>query len=213
MTRLAVTGLLAALLAAGCRKDPLKHMTDEESRIYISNYDTAAVFSDYRTFSIDDSVNVIENNELAGRELDSFAVNVISSIRQLMQARGYTEVDKDAGPDLAVNASKVINTQTGIFSYPDYWGSYGFFYDPYYWGYPGYDYYAPFVVGVYTIREGGLEIDLLDLKHATAEGDKITIVWSGLARGEGVFDPGNAATEIRALFDQSAYLQTSQSSQ
>jgi hypothetical protein len=205
------TGLLffSLLLMMGlgsCRKDPLKNMTNEESRIYISNYDTAAQFETYQTFSVEDSVSVIQNNQLLGKQLGSFETNVLQAISQAMKSRGYTQVDKSASPDLAINVARVSNTSTGIFSYPDYWGGYGGFYDPFYWGYPGYGYYAPYFIGVYTIESGGLEIDLLDLKNAAANGNKIQVLWTGLARGEQVFSPGNAAAEVNALFDQSSYL-------
>ena len=207
-TGLYVFSFLLFVAFSACRKDPLKNLTDGESRIYISNYDTTALFETYQTFSIDDSVNIVRDDQSQGKQLGAFETNTIGEIRKLMKTRGYTEVDKSAKPDLAINVSRVTNTSTGIFSYPDYWGSYGGFYDPYYWGYPGYGYYAPYLIGVYTIQNGGLEIDLLDLKNATANGNKIKVLWTGLARGEQVFNPANAATEVNALFDQSAYLKS-----
>lgn len=199
-------GFLILMAFSSCRKDPLKNLSNDESRIYISNYDTTAHFEAYQTFSIEDSVNVIRDNQSLGKQLGPFETNVIDAIRQAMKGRGYSEVDKSAKPDLAMNVSRVTNTSTGIFSYPDYWGSYGSFYDPYYWGYAGYGYYAPYMIGVYTIQTGGLEIDMLDLQHAAANGNKIGVVWTGLARGEAVFDSANAAAEVNALFDQSPYL-------
>jgi hypothetical protein len=116
-------------------------------------------------------------------------------------------VDRESSPDLAVTVARVYNTSTGVFSYGDYWDYYGDYWDPYYWGYPGYGYYPPaYAVGVYSITNGGLEIDLLDLKNAAANGNKITTVWSGLARGEQVFNKANAVTEVQALVQQSPYL-------
>ncbi len=124
-----------------------------------------------------------------------------------MQQRGFTLVSKTSTPDLAVDISRVYNTSTGLFSYSDYWDYYGDYWDGY-WGYPGYGYYSPYAVGVYTIQSGGLEIDLLDLKNAAAEGNKIQVVWTGLARGEGTFSTANASSEVTALFSQSANLKT-----
>jgi hypothetical protein len=202
------SSFLFLVALSACKKEPLKNLSDEESRIYISNYDTAALFETYQTFSIEDSVNIIRDDQSQGKQLGAFETNVIAEIRKLMKSRGYTEVDNSAKPDLAINVSRVTNTSTGVFSYPDYWDSYGGFYDPYYWGYPGYDYYAPYLIGIYTIQNGGLEIDLLDLKNATANDNKIKVLWTGLARGAQVFSPANAATEVNALFDQSAYLKS-----
>jgi hypothetical protein len=201
-------GALLTMMAFGsCRKDPLNNLTNDESRIYISNYDTTASFSSYKTFSIADSVDVIQDNRLYGREVTNFDSTVIAAIGKTLQQRGYQLVSRESSPDLAVNVSRVYSTTTGYFSYGNYWDYYGGYYDPYYWGYSGYGYYAPYyAVGVYSIQSGGLEIDLLDLKNAAAHGNKITAVWTGLARGEQVFRTSNAAAEVQALFDQSAYL-------
>ncbi|MHA4808636.1 DUF4136 domain-containing protein [Flavitalea flava] len=200
-------GVLVAILAFNsCKKDALNNLTNEESRIYITNYDTTASFSSYKTFSITDSVAVIQDNQLLGKELKAFDTAVIASVSQSIQQRGYQLVSRESGPDLAINVSRVYNTSTGVFSYPDYWGYYGSYWDPYYWGYGGYGYYSPYAVGIYSIQTGGLEIDILDLKNAASHANKIASVWTGLARGEQVFTTANAATEVKALFDQSAYL-------
>ncbi|HTI12913.1 MAG TPA: DUF4136 domain-containing protein [Puia sp.] len=206
ITWLSGGALLAILSFSSCKKDPLNNLSNDESRIYVTNYDTTANFSSYKTFSIADSVDVIQDNQLLGKELGSFDTAVISTISQLMQQRGYQLVSRETSPDLAFNISKVISTSTGIFSYPDYWDFYGSYYDPYYWGYPGYGYYSPYAVGVYTIQTGGLEIDLLDLKNAATHGNKLTAIWTGLARGEQVFKTANASAEVGALFSQSTYL-------
>ncbi len=108
---------------------------------------------------------------------------------------------------MGVDISQIINTTTGVVSYPDYWGYYGSYYDPYYWGYGGYDYYVPYAYDVYTVREGALAIDLLDLKNA-ATTNKINLVWTGMIRGEGIFNAATADSQVKALFDQSSYLKT-----
>jgi hypothetical protein len=200
-------GALLTIIAFGsCRKDPLNNLTNDESRIYISNYDTTANFSSYTTFSIVDSVDVIEDNQLTGKEKSAFDSTVVSNVSAILKQRGYQQVSRESSPDLAVNVSRVYNTSTGVFSYGDYWDYYGGYWDPYYWGYGGYGYYPPYyAVGVYSITNGGLEIDVLDLKNAAAHGNKITAIWTGLARGEQVFRTANAAAEVQALFDQSAY--------
>jgi hypothetical protein len=52
-----------------------------------------------------------------------------------------------------------------------------------------------------------MSIDMLDLKNAPTK-NKIDIIWNGLARGEGIFNASNADGIVKALFDQSTYLQT-----
>jgi len=204
--RLTVGALLGVTLFGSCKKDPANNLTNDESRIYITNHDTTANFSSYSTFSIADSVAVIQDNQFAGRQKNGFDSLAIDAVTQLMQQRGYQKVGAKDNPNLAIDVSRIYNTSTGVFSYGDYWDYYGGYWDPYYWGYPGYGYYDPFAVGVYTIQTGALEIDLLDLKNATANGNKLKAIWTGMARGEQVFNTANVSNEVTALFEQSAYL-------
>lgn len=196
------------LVLAGCTKDPLDNMTEEESRIYITNHDSTADFSSYATFSVSDSVAVINNNKLDEKSLTEVDAGFISAVKAQMTARGYTLVNKDQHPDLGINISRVYNTYTGIVSYPDYWLGYPGMWDPWYWGYPGYGYWWPGSYGVYSIKQGALSIDALDLKNAPKE-SKIKGVWNGLIRGSGIFRPGNADSQIKALYDQSPYFSRS----
>ena len=200
----AVMGLLGS-----CTKEPLNNLTEDESRIYITNHDSAAVFSTYKTFSIVDSVSVIDNNRLEKKALTDYDAAVIEALKARLQQQGYTPVNKDQSPDLGINVSRIYNTYTGIVSYPDYWGNYYGYWDPFYWGYPGYGYGFPTYYGSYQITEGALSIDALDLKDAGAD-KKIKGVWMGLVRGSGVFRTQNVTNHINSLFDQSEYFKASQ---
>ena len=191
---------------ASCAKEPLNNLTAEESRIYITNFDSTVNFTNFKTYSIVDSVAVINDNKLSGKSLSNYDAQVINSLKSAMQQRGFTLVARNAQPDLGMNVSRVINTYTGVINYPDYWDYYDSYYDPYYWGYPGYGYSSPYSYGVYQIKEGGLSIDLLDLKDAQANGNKIKPVWTALARGTGVFNAANATGHVQAFFTQSPYL-------
>jgi hypothetical protein len=197
------------LLLGSCTKEPLNNLTEEESRIYITNYDSAANFSAYNTFSIVDSVSVINNNRLDSKALTAYDAAVIEALKSRLQQQGYTLVNKDQSPDLGINVSRIYNTYTGVVSYPDYWGNYFGYYDPFYWGYPGYGYGFPSYYGTYEIREGALSIDALDLKNATPD-KKIDGVWMGLVRGSGVFRTENVPNHIKNLFDQSEYFKANQ---
>lgn len=206
---LTISTAASVLVLAGCTKEPLNELTQEESRIYITNHDSTANFASYRTFSVADSVAVINNNKLEKKSLTSVDAGFISAVKTQLQAHGYTLVTKDQDPDLGINISRIYNTYTGIVSYPDYWGGYPGYWDPWYWGYPGYGYYWPGSYGVYQIREGALSIDALDLKNVDKE-NKIKGIWNGLIRGSGIFNQGNADSQIKALFDQSAYFKANQ---
>ncbi|HTF32019.1 MAG TPA: hypothetical protein VK625_24350, partial [Flavitalea sp.] len=74
-----------------------------------------------------------------------------------------------------------------------------------YWGYPGYGYNFPGSYGVYEITEGALSVDILDIKDAN-ESKTINGLWNGLIRGSGVFVSSAAASNVKALFDQSTYI-------
>jgi len=203
-----VIGIVSMLFAGSCTKDPLDHLSQDESRIYITKHDDSSQFGSYTTFSIVDSVAVIENNQFKGRALAAVDAAYINAIRNLMQQRGYAEVPRDQNPDLAVSVNRIYNTYTGVFSYGDYWNYYYGYWDPFYWGYPGFSYFfPPFYYGFYEITEGALSIDLFDLMNAN-DSKNIRAVWNGLIRGSGVFREDKAASNVQILFDQSKYLQT-----
>lgn len=202
-----VPGIIGSLLfMVGCSKEPLQNLTPEESRIYTTSYDSSANFQDYKTFSIADSVAVIDNGTVIKQQSAS-DVAYISAMSNMMQQRGYLLVDKDQSPDIAIAVNRVYNTTTGLFDYGDYWGYYGGYWDPYYWGYGGYGYNVPYVFGVYQITEGLYSIDMFDLKNATSN-HEINLIWNGLARGAGVFSNSAANEAVDAMFAQSPYLKS-----
>jgi len=196
--------LALGALFTGCTKDPVANLTEEESRIYITDHDSTANFSGFRTFSISDSVAVI-NDGRASKEITPTDQAFINAVKSEMQAKGYTMVGKAANPDLGINVSRIYNTSTGIISYNNYYDMYGGYYDPYYWGYGGYGYYSPYSYATYSIREGALSLDMLDLKNASTV-NRINVIWTGLIRGSGIFNSGTAASQVKMLFTQSPYL-------
>ena len=202
---LTLTGLASlSVIFVGCSKQPLDNISAEESRIYITDHDSTVNFTNYKTYSISDSVAMINNNKSA-QQLNDVDSAYILAVKKYMQQAGYQLVTKKQNPDLGVNVNHIISTATGVISYGDYWNDYGGYWDPYYWGYPGYGYYVPYAYSTYQIREGAVSIDLLDLKNASAD-KKINVIWTGLIRGSGIFNASLADTQVKALFDQSPYL-------
>ncbi|MGN6194887.1 MAG: DUF4136 domain-containing protein [Ginsengibacter sp.] len=187
-----------------CTKDPVNNLTADESRIYITDHDSTVNFSNYNTYSISDSVAVIDNGN-SSRELTDVDAAYINAVKKYMDAAGYQLVSKDDNPDLGVDVNHIINTSTGVITYGDYWNDYSGYWDPYYWGYPDYGYYIPYAYSVYQVKEGAISVDLLDLKNAAAH-DKINIIWTGLIRGSGIFNSSVADAQVKALFYQSSYL-------
>ena len=193
------------LLMISCTKEPLDQLTEEESRIYVTNYDTTTRFSNYSTFRLADSVAIITNNQLEGRERAAADAQLIDAVAATLQQRGYTRVNAGQSADLGITLSAITNTSTQIVSYPDYGGYYGSYWDPYYWGYPGSSYYYPTYYGVYESGETALTIDVVDLKNRSENNNTLRVIWSGLVRGSGIFNGGNAQNQIAALFAQSPY--------
>jgi len=200
--------VLVLLVAAGCSKDPVANLSEDESRIYITNYDTSANFSNYKTFTIADSVAIVNNDHLQSKERTDYDVQLINEVASTLEQRGYTRVPNGQDADLGVALSVVTNTSTGLIQYGGYGGFYDDYFDPYYWGYPGYDYYFPPYYGTYQISENALSIDIFDLKDGH-QNNELKSVWSGLVRGEGVFKNGNISTQVQSLFSQSPYLKNS----
>lgn len=213
-SNIVMMAVLGMVMITACQKDPLKDMTASESRIYLTNHDSTVNFSNFKTFSIADSVGVIEDNQMLGKDLSNFDAMAIAAVVAEMQERGFQRVNRTDSPDLGITVSRIYSTSTGIMSYPGYWDSYGGYYDPYYWGYGGYDYYDPIYYGpnyytTYQVTQGALSVDMLNLKDA-AVGNTIRPVWSALSRGTGVFSTSAVDEEISAFFEQSPYLATTQ---
>ncbi|HWV67731.1 DUF4136 domain-containing protein [Chitinophaga sp.] len=200
----AAAAVVAMVSFSSCRKDPLKDMTNEESRIYITNHDSTANFTSYSTFSIVDSVAVLtRSSDSAKKALTDYDQKLIASVTAAMQQRGYTLVNKAAKPDLAVNLTRIDNSYTNISWNPGWWGG-GGYWDPGYWGYPGGGWYWPSYYTVYQVNEKQVAIDLFDLKNP--KNNKYTAVWNALWRGSGVWSTGNIDSMVQASFAQSAYL-------
>lgn len=203
----AVATLVAMISISSCRKDPLKDMTDEESRIYITNRDSTVDFSSYSTFSIVDSVAVLSrNSDSAKKALTTYDKQLIASVTAAMKQRGYTLVDKSAKPDLGINLTRIDNSYTSIGWNPGWWGGPGYW-DAGWWGYPGGGWYWPSYYTVYQVNEKQTAIDLFDLKNA--KNDKFNVIWNSLWRGSGVWSTNNVDPMVQASFAQSAYLSKS----
>src|SRR5436853_3347058 len=97
---LAVVAIM--LLLGACQKDAVSNLSTEESRIYITDHDSTVSFSSYKTYSISDSVGVIDNNN-STRQLDDADAAYIAAVRKYMAQMGYTEVSRNQTPDLGVD--------------------------------------------------------------------------------------------------------------
>lgn len=197
----AALGVVLSL--SSCGKDPLKDMTEEESRIYVTNRADSVDFTSYKTFSIADSVAVASNSNTEQRALTDYDKKLIADVTQSLQARGYTLVNRVAKPDLAVNLTRIDNTYSSIIYDPGYWSGIGGYFDPFYWGYPGYGYYWPTYYQVYQ-KERAVSIDIVDLKNP--KNNQLVAIWNAMLRGSGVWNISNVDSMVSAVFAQSTYL-------
>jgi len=210
MKQYAIVPLAAAALfmLVSCTKDPIKNLSADESRLYITNRDSSTNFSSFKTFSIADSVAIISNDHARQKTRDAFDTAFIAAFTDAMLQRGYTLVQKDQNPDLGINVNNIINTYSGYIDYGSYYDGYYGYWDPYYWGYPGFGYYGSYI-GTYQVNEGLISVDMFDLKDAAANG-KIKAVWNGVIRGSGNGSSANISSNVKALFDQSPYIKVTQ---
>lgn len=199
--------LMLTVFISGCSKDPLKDMTEEESRIYVTNRADSVDFTTYSTFSIADSVAVISNSSGQNeRALTDYDKKLIADVSAAMVAKGYKLVSRTTKPDLAVNLTRIDNTYSSVYYDPGYWSGIGGYYDPFYWGYGGYGYYWPSYYQVYQ-RERAVSIDLVDLKNP--KNNQLVAIWNAMLRGTGVWNVNNVDSMVTAVFAQSTYLKTS----
>jgi hypothetical protein len=178
-----------------------------KSRGYIlPNHDSTVNFSAFKTFAISDSVAVINDGKFS-KEATATDAAFINAVKSEMVSAGFTLVNRNSSPDLAVNVNRIYNTSTGIISYNNYYDRYGGYWDPFYYGYGGFGYYSPYSYATYSIREGAISVDLLNLKNAAAA-NRINVIWTGLIRGSGIFNASGAGEQIKMLFNQSSYLKS-----
>src|SRR3712207_4409488 len=125
MKRSLLVFVAALVFLTSCTKDPLDNLSTEESRIYVTNYDTTAVFSAYKTFRLVDSVAIIENNQLVDKSRSALAAQLIDAVQSNLTSRRFTPVTDNTAADLGVTVSQITNTSTQLVDYTDYGGYYG----------------------------------------------------------------------------------------
>lgn len=190
--------LILGLGLVSCSKDPIGDLSNEESLVYITNHDQAANFSQYKTFSIVDSVLIVENDR-AGTSLDDIDRAMLQRLITNMQNMGYKYVSRKDNPDVGINVSWITNTYLNVYQplssyYGGYWGGYGY-------GYPGYyDYYET--------SESSWMISMLDFKNpkTTPAGKTFNVIWDAQIRGAAIGDQNLIDKMADSIFGQSGYL-------
>jgi len=192
--------LSVSLWLTSCSKDPVNDLSDLDSQVFITNHDKSANFKTFKTFSISDSVTVVQDNR-SGTALTSLDKDVLTRIITNMQNLGYTYVAVDKKPDVGLTAARITNTYQDVSynPYSSYWGGfYGGFY-----GYPSYY--------VYETTESYWAISMLDVKNAdsttqSTDGKRFRVIWDAQIRGGGLANQNYVDEMVDAAFRQSTYL-------
>ncbi len=192
-----ILGVIIAFLNGSCAPDPLRDLTLEDSQVFITNYQKTANFANYQTFSLADSVYVLQNQR-SGVSTTPLDFQILGRVTGNLTKRGYTRVLRGSKPDLGVNVIRVSETQTGVVANYNPWNSY--------WGYGGgLGFYYPPTYSYYQNTETYWYIEIVDLKNAVA-GQQATVIWNAQIRGSGIFDESTLAEIVENVFTQSSYL-------
>ncbi|WP_025763959.1 DUF4136 domain-containing protein [Dyadobacter tibetensis] len=184
---------------SACSKDPISDLSTEESLVYYTNRDKAANFQQYKTFSVSDSILVVQNNR-SGYALTNFDRDLLSGLIDNMKELGYTYVGPNDKPDIGLTASYISNTYLNVASIPisSYWGGYP--------GYGGYGYGYPSYYQYYQTQESYWLVSMLDFKNADTTNKKFPVVWNAQIKGRDIENPQLVDTMVNSLFTQSPYL-------
>ncbi len=202
-----ILGLMALIgVFAACQNDPLKDLTVEDSQVFITNHDESVNFTQFKTFSIVDSVLII-GNQGSGTSLSDTDIQFLNTVIQKMKNLGYQYVSPKENPNVGINVAQVRNAYLNVVSQPNpYYGNY--------WGggfggggyFPGYGYGYPSYYSYVQTREAYWYLEMLDFKNPDVQNEQYNVIWSAMIRGNGLFDGVDTDTMVQSVFDQSSYL-------
>ena len=199
------SAILTLILVTGsCRKDPMNHLTAEESWVYISSGQNGIAFSNFQTFTLPDSIIFISNRQGSNNyETNPLAQSMISEVKSTLQSRGYSITGKENNPDLGISIARIDNSYTNVAAFNGWWDPFYGYWDPTFWGYPGFG-WAPTQFVFYNTTESAWAIDIIDLKNTS--GNSLRILWSGTIRGSQIFNGQAPPLLVKGLFDIAPYI-------
>lgn len=197
----------------GCRENAIDGLTPADQAVYITNRDQSVDFTQYRTFSLPDSV-IVESNDRYSPSLTTTENQFVTSVANELTGRGFQRVSQGQTADLGVAVIRVNNRYTGVgvnpygSFYSNYWGGgfggFGGFNDPFLFP----SYYT------YQVSDRYWEIRIVDLKNRTTnvtnpDQEQLRVIYSATVRGSEVADGTAAQQAVTTLFSQSPYLRVS----
>jgi hypothetical protein len=208
MKKLKFIALLALVaLAVSCYGDPDQNSLSSDL-VVGTDRDLNVDFQIYKTYHISNTITNIGDDRndtiLAGTD----ALIIVNKIKENMNSLGYTFVELNENPDLALVPAIIQITNIGG-ACTGWWGGYPGYPGGGYWGYPGYGYNYPYC-GYYSYNTGSLTIDMIDLIN-TETTTNLNAVWSsimfGLLSSSGNTNVDKALKAIDQSYSQSPYLQ------
>lgn len=211
MKRILVLFSLSGLLLTGCYPGDYGENDLSDYDLVITNYDKDFNFGTVQTYAMPDSIVKIGSIDLGDDNITGpdvvdpvYADQILATVRNQMNARGWTEVDETANPDVILLTSTMTTENVYYYYDPYYWG----WYYPYYgygWYYPGY-----YPSTSYTSFTSGSFLMQMSYPDGININDQIPILWTavvnGVAEGTNAEIVGRVNKAIGTAFDQSPYL-------
>lgn len=195
----------------GCYPEGPGYIDDLD--IVYTNFDAGFDFRAVKTFALPDKVIKVEKQNFNQQEKnqpefvsEAHSQIILDTIRDNMFRFGWTEVEKNMGPDVIILPS--VSTTSYIYYYYD-WNYWQWWYPGWYsgwaWYYPGYFY--PIYRSGYT--SGTLFIQMTDSRNNNVN-NKVNVPWNAVING--VMEAGRSQinqrlrSTIDQAFEQSPYL-------
>lgn len=192
--------LFAGLLLSSCSDSPVSDLTYEETHVFFTNRDKDINFSDYKSFSIVDSVYVI-SNQGEGTSLSETDRSMINRLIQNMQQMGYEYVGPNDDPDVGITVQIVDNRYLNLVQIPigggwgGYWGGWG-----------GWGMGMPSYFTYQQVQELYWIISMIDFKNPDTTNQQLKVIWNAQIRGEGLYQNSLIPGMVDKVFVQSPYL-------
>lgn len=172
--------VFAGALVSACSWGPAALSETEDQILTVARKGETADFSKFTTFAITDSVCVSNDGTKTRLSNDTTAL-IIAQIVRNMENYGYMEVDADENPDLLVDVSYILKTNT--YMYPGYWNDWDWWWDSFYFPWDNWDTFYPYQMPAFisSYTTGSLIIEIADVVQVASEAS-VPIVWHGLVR-------------------------------
>ena len=202
-----ILGLIVFSLG-GCYPD--SSISPVESDSVYTNYNPIANFSDYKYYSLTDSVLRFDNNGEYYGGIGQYDDLILDRVEQNLDARGFVKIVE--GDIIEANVNVVVSDLTAL-TITSYWNYIPYWYYAGYWGdlpnNSSYAYYPGAVpTSVSLALYSNIVVDMIEAsKPVIIENDTLDVYWRAIATG--IYDikmDARMTRNIDQMFFQSPYL-------